>query len=580
MINLPQNVAWSSLIGAVIVVLFVLISYFPILDGPFKVVYDSDHIVDNALLSDPNNIIKILSGNMFRVDAPYRPITLLSQMAERHFFKSIPLYYYLVNILLHAACALLAYAVITLACRDKIVGLLTALIFAIHPAHWEAVSFLSGRAVLLNTFFTLISLSTCMLYMRRLNGWWMFISLTGFICALLSHEAYGATSAVFIFYLLFMARDEQPKGLRWLVFLPYAVVSVMFVLIRHGVGGFHFTFSTDLMDWAVRLMGALRSLFLEACLLVAPQIHFYQSVNSLQGLSDPAAVAAVVLTVTGFVLVIIRRKKLNGVILFLAVWFISSSWPLMNNAFDLGDGPGRLPMHGTMSYMACVPFIALIVLSARKLLAAMPKRSLYGMILFGMVAAAFFVLTFRQNILSTDEIAVLKNALQHEPASAIIEYDLGITYAQHDSYPESQKHFERAVQLDPNFTSARMGLGKVLYEQGKFLDAAKAYEAINNPGRYESVLRNNLRGIYNFIVVNQEAILRSDPKNINAYFSLGVFYEKLGDPNRAIAAYQQVLELDTDNASGLKGIALRFQGLLYQKLGLTDKARENFAQIH
>ena len=581
MSNLPQNITRSSLTGVVIIVLFVLISYFPILDGPFKVIYDSDHIVNNVLLSDPNNIVKILSGNMFRVDAPYRPATLLSHMAERHSFGSIPLYYYLVNILLHAVCALLAYAVMTLAFKDRILGLLTALIFAIHPAHWEAVSFLSGRAVLLNTFFVLVSLSTCMLYMRRLNGWWMFISLTSFIGALLSHEAYGSNIAVFIFYIFYMIRNEQSIGLRWLIFLPYAVVSIMFVVIRNGLGGFHFIFSTDMMDWAIRLLSALRSLVLETSVLIAPvQMYFHQSAKPLQGLSDPTALVAVVLAAMGFVFLMIRRKRASDVVLFLMVWFIFSSWPLMKSAFDLGAGPGRLPIDGTISYLASVPFIALIVLGVRKLLALIPKRGLWGMALFGVVAAVFFLLMFRQNILSTDEIAILKDAKKYEPSSPIIEYNLGIIYAQQDLYPESQNHFERAVQLDPNLTSARMGLGKILYEQGKFLDAAKAYEAVNNPGRYEAILRNNLRSIYNALVASQEVILRSDPQNINAYFSLGVFYEKLGDANRAIAAYQQVMELDPDNASGLKGIALRFQGLLYQKLGLTEKAQENFAQVH
>ena len=176
MSNLPKNILRSSLLSACLLVFFVLILYFPVLDGSFKTVYDSDHIVGNVLLHDTNNIIKILTGNVFRVDAPYRPLTLLSHLAEEHAFGLIPYFYYLVNILLHAGCALMAYAVIALLTKDRALGFFTALLFAIHPAHWEAVSFLSGRAVLLNAFFNLGALATCMMYMRRLNGWWLCLS--------------------------------------------------------------------------------------------------------------------------------------------------------------------------------------------------------------------------------------------------------------------------------------------------------------------------------------------------------------------------------------------------------------------
>ena len=262
------------------------------------------------------------------------------------------------------------------------------------------------------------------------------------------------------------------------------------------------------------------------------------------------------------------------------VWFLATLWLLMKDAFLVGAGNGSLPVDGTMSYMASIPLIALLVLGAQKLLSVVQRSRLLGTVMIGILVVAFSILTFRQNILSTDEIAILKDAQHHEPASAILEYDLGLTYGQQSSLGESQAHFQRAVQLDPNFISAYMGLGKVLYEQGKLLEAAKAYESIRKPGRYAAVLENNLRGIYSILAIDQETILSKNPRDINAYFSLGIFYDKLGDVDRAIAAYQQVIELDPSDQAGLTVLALKFQGLIYQRLGLTEKAQQNFARVH
>lgn len=574
------NITRSRLLGSIFIVLFALVCYFPILDSPFKVVYDSDHIVNNGLLKDTQNIGKILTGNLFRVDAPYRPVTLLSHMAEGQLFKLVPFYYYLVNILLHAACALLIFAVIALASRDRVLGFVTALLFAVHPAHWEAVSFLSGRAVLLNTFFVLLSLASCMLYMRRLNGWWMCLSLIGFTGALLSHEAQSSVLPVFLFYILFLSKEDHSKGLRWLIFLPYAVLAVVFYVFRHGLRGYQFEVPQDTMDWGLRLMAGARSLALEINVFTSPfHIHFHQSASTMQGMYDSTAIAALVLIIVALVFALFRWKT-GGLVLFLIVWFVCASWPLMTNAFHLGVGPGRLPLDGTVTYLAAIPWMALLILGIGKLLFVIPKRNFLGLIVLGLVIIVFAGVTFRQNILSTDEIALIKDARRYEPDSPIIEYDLGIIYGERGSNSESQAHFERAVELDPNFTSARMGLGKVLYEQGRLLEAAGAYESITRPGRYESVLKNNLRGIYRVLILDQEAIVRTNPEDLNTYFNLGVLYEKIGDINRAIAAYQEVIELAPDDQSALRIRALKSQGLIYQQLGQTAKAQDNFARAH
>ncbi len=574
MIKLPSNIARSYLSGVGVIVLSVLIVYFPVLDSPFRTIYDSDHILGNALLRDPGNIPQILTRNLFNADAPYRPLALLSHMAEERAFGWTPYYFYLVNIVLHAGAAVLVFALLTMLAKDRMWGFLTALVFALHPAHWEAVSFLSGRAVLLSALFNLAALAACARYMRGLNGGWLALSLMSFVCAIFSYEAYLPVTAVIFFYTVLMA-SGQPKSVRWLAFLPYGVVALMFALIRRGSQGFRFDLPENIAHVGQQFLNAFKVVFIQMGILAAPyKIHFHQTTDAWQGFNDPRVVLTlVVLVLAGAAMALLRAKK-DTLLLFLTAWLIAGLWPVLNSAFR----NAAVPVDGTMSYMASIPFVALLLLAGKRVLLVLPKGRWLTVVILLCLLTGFGILTFKHNVLAVDEMAVLNEARRYKPESAILEYQSGLVCASNNAHAKAQEHFERALALDSNFTSASMGLGKALYDQGKLAEAAKAYESIRNPGRYRDVLAGNLRVIYSRLAAEYEAVVVKDPNNVNALFSLGIYYDKIGDANRAIAAFQQVIELDPQGATGLTGIALRFQGLIFDRVGQAAKAQENFAR--
>lgn len=578
MIKLPSNIKRSYLFGICVIVLSVLIVYFPILDGSFKTVYDSDHILGNALLRDPSNIPQILTRNLFNADAPYRPFTVLSHMAEVRVFGTIPYFSYLGNIILHAGAALLVFAIMVMITKDRMLGFLTALVFALHPAHWEAVSFLSGRAVLLNTFFYLAGLAACVRYMRRLNGWWLTLSLVSFVCALFSHESFFSVVLVFFTYVIFML-PEQPLSVRWLAFLPYGVVGVMFSLIRHGSQAFRMDFPADILIVGQQFLSALKVMFIQLGIVAAPfKVHFHQTSDAWQGLNDIKVIIALAsLFFLGVVLALIRKKK-DMLFIFFMVWMVSGLWPLLTSGFWAGGRNVAVPVDGTMSYMASIALIALVLIASQRALLLLPKGRWIALIILLYVVTGFGILTFKHNVLAVDEMAVLNEARRYKPASAIFEYQSGLVSASRNAHAKAQEHFERALSLDANFTSASMGQGKALYDQGKLEEAAKVYESINNPGRYRDVLSGNLRVIYSQLAEKYEAVVVKEPQNIYAQFSLGIYYDKLGEANRSIAAFQQVVELDPKGTTGLTPIALRFQGLIFDRLGERVKAQDNFVR--
>ena len=72
-------------------------------------------------------------------------------------------------------------------------------------------------------------------------------------------------------------------------------------------------------------------------------------------------------------------------------------------------------------------------------------------------------------------------------------------------------------------------------------------------------------------IAEAEKIVAKDPKNLNAWLSLGNDYFDTEQAQKAINAYGKVLEIEPNNPN-----VLTDQGVMYRKVGWYDKALANF----
>src|SRR5262249_41961786 len=70
----------------------------------------------------------------------YRPLVILSFALNYHVGGMAPLTYHLLNVLLHAAVTVLVYRVVWRLFGRNVLALGTAVLFALHPIHTEAVA--------------------------------------------------------------------------------------------------------------------------------------------------------------------------------------------------------------------------------------------------------------------------------------------------------------------------------------------------------------------------------------------------------------------------------------------------------
>lgn len=143
-----------------------------------------------------------------------RAATKASYVAS-HALSPQPWSYVLLSVALHAASALILLALARRWARDfganavqaGFAALTTALIFALHPAQAESVTYISGRSVALAGFFYLAAL---LAWERRRDGarWALGVSLAAFALALASRE----TAATLPFALVLV---EAARGAPW-----------------------------------------------------------------------------------------------------------------------------------------------------------------------------------------------------------------------------------------------------------------------------------------------------------------------------------------------------------------------------
>lgn len=228
---------WRAALLLLALLLLALAAYANILNAYFL----SDDFVQLGRLK---------AGNLSPVYAEtqgglLRPLFTLSLLVELKLCGLKPLGYHLVNVALHAfnagcvfylARGLLAQrAELQSATARTRLACAASLIFLLHPAHTEAVAWTSGRADLLATLFSLLTLLLLLAYTRTRSRWPLACALATFVLALLSKESAICLPLVLWLVLLSVAKKQSKRGaLKWSVKMcaPFLLVLLGYICLR------------------------------------------------------------------------------------------------------------------------------------------------------------------------------------------------------------------------------------------------------------------------------------------------------------------------------------------------------------
>ncbi len=486
---------------------------------------DDDHITANPVIVGPLGLKEIWTTTHARIC----PLVQTVWLMEHKFWGLDPQPYHLVNILMHAAAALVLWRVLL---QMKVPGAwLGAAIWMLHPVQVESAAWITEMKNTQCAFFFLLSI---LFYSKSRSqqapsSWHYILTLLFGAMAIASKSAAMVLPLVLVLCGWWM--DGRWRWRRSLIqmgplFLLSALSGLMSVWSRNVEGSGEG--QKWALDWLLRLPVAGKALWFYLGKLIWPQplvmIYPRWELNAANPLIWLPAVAAALLTI----LLWRNRSGRSGRAFFMA-WscFVIGLLPVLG-----------LLTHGFLKfsfvadhfqYLACVAPLALIGAGISQFLDRFNdqnpwiKPSLCALLLTTLGA-----LTWRQCHIYQNEETLWTATLKNNPACWVGHNNLGayiMSRPGHETrYDEAAAHYLKAIEIKPDCDRAFLNLGILLREKGQFNEAITALQKA----------------------------LDINPRLAQAHLNMALCYEQTGRMEDARSHFQKTVELNPDNAFARK----------------------------
>jgi tetratricopeptide (TPR) repeat protein len=555
----------EHLVFALLIAAITLAVYYDSFNNSF--VYDDyPFLVDNPAVRDltPGGFIAkftdrniISSCDKLAADV-WRPLVAVSFALDYRLWglKSRP--YHVENAVLHIANALLVYISAAFVLSSPFTAFIAALVFAVHPAQTEAVTWVSGRS---NVLFALFVLAAFIMHVRirRRGGHGPEYSLIAvlFTLGLLSKEAAIVFPLICMLYDLHFHRGGRP-GQYARYYAPLVLISAFYVAARFSVLGS----IAQRPDWWGGSLPASLPVIAQAVAGYVAVALFPVNLR-VEHVIDPSAAAraanllpaALALFTAAALYAAFRRRR---EVSFYALWFFVALLPVCNIV------PIKAVMAERFLYLPLVGFAGLfgIVFGSvdRSVRLKAPAKAVSAVFL-ALVIAAYGLLSIARNVEWRSEMSFYANEAARSPSSPKAHYNLAYIYEKEArrlkpgsgeaaaGYAMAISEFAKTVSLKPDSRIAYLGLGNALNAVGMYDKAALNLRKAMAFGA-DADLCNNLGVAYLRGGKPEEAegmfrqALRIDPDNANAVTNLGNCLYLKGEPAAAAHAWRRARELD------------------------------------
>ncbi len=564
-----------------VLALAVALAYANSLDVDF--VYDDYAFVyDNEAIRTFTPLSKfLLSPEAFSQpsnDHVFRPLASFTFALNHAVHGLQPAGYHVVNLVFHALNAFLVFLLLRRIGFRDVSSFAGALVFAVHPVHTEAVTWISGRSNVLFLFFFLLAY---LLYARidststaPVSPTRRFFLLSGSVAAyalsLLAKEMALPLPALLFGHDLYFHRDwDRKQRLRSVLsYIPFVLVAVAYVLLRTHVLGKVGQVSYHGGSAYVTLLAMLRAAVIYARLLLVPvglslSRHFQPS-HSIFDMSVFPSFCLIILGVAAAI-VTFRRGSYFSFALF---WFVVAMLPVSN----------IIPVNAIVADRFLYgPSIGFCVLIAVCVASGSGKTAVRGLLTTSAVVAVVFcymLLSVGRNNDWENAILLWSKTAKSSPTSYVAFNNLGFEYMKRGRISEAIEALNKAVKIKDDLPHVRLNLAKCYAKTGEINMAIHHYNAAIAQLDDAAEVRCELAALLERTGRTQRAIeqyetaLRENPDMLRVHRRLAALY-RTRDVQRAIEHHRKVLTLAPDDSYAHYQLAL-----LYHETGDLAGARD------
>lgn len=151
-------------------------------------------------------------------------------------------------------------------------------------------------------------------------------------------------------------------------------------------------------------------------------------------------------------------------------------------------------------------------------------------------------------------LALADSAEDYDPDLPLIAFFRGSVYAEQNRLDAARQAYRRVLELDPTYPEARLKLGNIAFDRGKFRTALRLYRKEQEVSASSSLhvkiartyqklgVADSARGAY-------EEALALDSTNANAHMMYGQFLEDQGALETALAHSRRALAISPENTN-------------------------------
>ncbi len=524
-------------------------AFWPATDAGLSLYDDQGFLIEH-------NGWRHLSGESLRwmfttmVMGHYQPLTYLSYSLEEALFGITPEHgngYHVTNILLHACNAVMVYVLgvrLMRAATGKAAtggvhacAAVAALLWGVNPLRVESVAWVTERRDVLSAFFLLMA---ALAYVRwavgRTEGkceWKWYAWTIGALVLSLFSKAWGMSFFVMAVLIdIYPLRRlplwpwqwfHRPSMMVLLEKAPLALLGVVFMIVAaKAQASTPFTVHT-LATWGVddRLCQACYGLVFYPWKTVWPtRLSALYELPATASVSQVQWLVPMVIVVVGGVVVLLLARKRPGLAVAVAAYvvLIAPVLGIMQSGIQL--------VAERYAYLSMIP----LMIGAAALLHGWLVRGVVrgqGMVLVWAgclgLSSLWCIMSWRQSQLWNDTLYLWHDAIVNGHDGPMLRSFYANRLMMEKEFDAAESHYKRALEIDPAYGDAWMGMGLVQRERKNWAGARDAFvKATEDPKqRMKALLALGL------MYANEKEL--NNPSEALKYFDLSVQeMEKLG----------------------------------------------------
>ncbi|OGS23184.1 MAG: hypothetical protein A2252_05775 [Elusimicrobia bacterium RIFOXYA2_FULL_39_19] len=547
--------------------------YYKSLNAPF-ILDDIPKIVMNPDIKELNTVVNKLihpyqkNINTSNRNDPSRPVVYLTYALNYSLGELNPFGYRMFNLIIHSFNVVLIFILANKLLffinssniNKKILSLVTAFIFAIHPINSSVVAYVFNRSDILALFFYVLSIILFLNAFER-NMYFLILSLLSFILSLFSKQISITLPLVLIIidYVLLSNLHLQRVKKRIKYHAMYWILSIVYLICRYfylgGIGDLEATEIT--IRWSdYFIMQSFVILRYVGNIFYPYSLSFFHIVKPLESIFEIrilVSVAIIFMLISLFVYLVKKVDRETKKILIAGVlWFLvtlsptSSFFPTTNVMVE-----NRLYLSAFGIYFIIAFTIVFLLKKLQKM-----KHGNINLILILFLIGYYSILCFvsyKRNRLYINPIMLWEDVSRKYPGNSKVHETIGILYAQNNDFEKAFIELKKATDYDKNSSSAHNNLGKMHFILKNYENAYSEFqEAIK-------IDQNNIEAIVNIATIYLgsrnydktfellKKAIEIDQHSSVAHKTLGHLYYVQKKYSKALIEYEISLRNDPEN---------------------------------